>query len=53
MWKRFCAWLWAFLPDRCEMYGCDRRGVRGNENVIGGKRVCDGCHAAMRDRFQP
>jgi hypothetical protein len=34
-------WLWRFLPDRCEMPGCSRQGVRGNENVILGKRVCD------------
>ena len=38
-------WLWSFLPDRCEMPGCCRRGVRGNENVIDGKIMCDYCHA--------
>jgi hypothetical protein len=40
-------WLWRFLPDRCEMPGCSRQGVRGNENVIRGKRVCDYCHAII------
>lgn len=38
-------WLWQFLPDRCEVQGCSRQGVRGNENFIEGKRVCDYCHA--------
>lgn len=40
-------WLWSFLPDRCEMPHCERRGVRGNENIFGGKIVCDYCHASM------
>jgi hypothetical protein len=40
-------WLWSFLPDRCEMPGCSRKGVRGNENIIDGKRVCDDCHAKL------
>jgi hypothetical protein len=42
-------WLWNFLPDKCEMPGCSRKGTRGNENVINGKRVCDYCHAKMID----
>lgn len=37
--------LWSLLPDRCEMPDCHRTGIRGNENLIGGKRMCDGCHA--------
>lgn len=39
--------LWSYLPDRCEIPGCSRQGVRGNENVIQGKIVCDYCHAEM------
>ena len=38
-------WFWRLLPDRCEMPGCDRRGVRGNENVVDGLLMCDDCHA--------
>jgi len=44
---RVIEWFWRLLPDRCEMYGCSRRGVRGNENVIHGKSVCHDCHAAI------
>lgn len=46
-WQRFRQWLWSFLPDNCEMPGCCRQGVRGNENFIDGKVVCDYCHAKM------
>lgn len=42
-------WLWSWLPDRCEVAGCSRQGVRGNENVIDGRIVCDDCHARMLD----
>lgn len=38
-------WLWRLLPDRCQVKGCRRKGVRGNENRIGGIRVCDDCHS--------
>jgi len=41
-------WAWGLLPDRCQVPGCSRQGVRGNENVIGGVIVCDYCHAKMR-----
>ncbi len=44
---RIFEWIWRLLPDRCEVHGCSRRGVRGNESVIEDKRVCDHCHAAM------
>ena len=52
------AWKW--LPDKCEIKGCPRTGVRGNENylMIGGQQIdemryaplygvtlCDDCHA--------
>ncbi len=40
----FIAWLWSFLPDRCQVQGCSRAGTRGNENVINGVTVCDYCH---------
>ncbi len=26
-------WMWSFLPDKCQIPGCCRKGVRGNENV--------------------
>jgi len=47
MLNRLLEWLWSFLPDRCEMPCCDRWGIRGNENVIDGKLVCDYCHVKM------
>jgi hypothetical protein len=43
-------WFWQILPDKCEVPGCSREGVRGNENRIDGKIVCDYCHAKMRQR---
>jgi hypothetical protein len=27
-------WLWSLLPDTCEIDDCDRKGMRGNENLI-------------------
>lgn len=41
--------LHRLLPDRCRVPGCARLGVRGNENVIGGVIMCDGCHLDMID----
>jgi hypothetical protein len=40
--------LWSLLPDKCQIPGCCRKGVRGNENVINGKIVCDYCHVRLR-----
>lgn len=37
-------WLWGLLPDNCEMPNCCRKGVRGNENIVDGKVMCDYCH---------
>lgn len=48
MMNRLYAWLWSFLPDRCEQPGCSRRGVRGNENIIDGRVTCDYCHATNK-----
>ena len=31
---RLKQWLWGLLSDNCEIEGCCRRGMRGNENVI-------------------
>lgn len=44
-WNRLYAWLWSFLPDKCELAGagCPRKGVRGNENVVDGIVLCDYC----------
>jgi hypothetical protein len=38
--------LWRLLPDRCQVPDCKRHGVRGNENIVEGFRVCDECHVA-------
>lgn len=38
------SWLWSFLPDKCEMKLCSRKGIRGNENIVDGKIMCDYCH---------
>lgn len=38
-------WLWRKLPDLCEMPNCKRHGVRGNENIVAGRVMCDDCHA--------
>jgi len=36
---------WNMLPDKCEYKTCKRYGTRGNENIIGGKVICDYCHS--------
>lgn len=33
------------LPDNCQVCAGSKGGVRGNENIIGGRIVCDYCHA--------
>jgi len=38
-------YFWCMLPDKCEVDDCSRLGVRGNENVVGGKIVCDYCYS--------
>ena len=38
-------WLWSLLPDKCEMQGCLRKGIRGNEMRWNGMVLCDYCHA--------
>jgi len=43
LWHRLIEPLWALLPDKCQMSECRRNGVRGNENVIDGKILCDDC----------
>jgi hypothetical protein len=46
--------LWRLLPDLCEMPNCKRRGVRGNEQIIAGRVMCDDCHAEyLQFRFKP
>jgi hypothetical protein len=39
------SFLWRQLPDKCQAKHCTRRGVRGNENKIDGKILCDECFA--------
>lgn len=52
--RRMLQWFWELLPDRCEVIDCERRGVRGNENVVGGKIVCDYCYSRQAHlRFRP
>jgi len=29
--------------DACEMPDCDKEGIPGNENVVNGVVMCDGC----------
>ena len=39
-------WFWTHcVPDKCQMPGCCRKGVRGNENIWNGMIVCDYCTA--------
>lgn len=35
--------VWMMLPDRCREPDCPRTGVRGNENVVGDRLMCDYC----------
>lgn len=35
--------VWGQLPDNCEKCHGKRGGVRGNENVVDGKVLCDSC----------
>lgn len=46
-------YFWRLLPDKCQMPGCRRKGVRGNENRIDGVVMCDDCHAQMLYRRMP
>lgn len=41
-------WFWRLLPDKCQEPGCGRQGVRGNENIIDGRIVCDYCTVNRR-----
>lgn len=34
-----------YTPDKCEVPGCARNGVRGNENIVNGVIMCDDCNA--------
>ncbi len=51
--------VWRLLPDQCEGEGCPRQGVRGNENRVGGRLLCDDCsvhtmtgHIAKRPQWK-
>ena len=39
------AWFWALLPDKCQVSGCSRKGIRGNEQILYGIVMCDNCYA--------
>lgn len=43
-WLNFDATIWTLVPDKCQVDGCCRKGIRGNENVIEGVITCDYCH---------
>jgi hypothetical protein len=43
--RRLFWFLWRLLPDRCQDPGCARLGIRGNENIVDGKILCDYCAA--------
>lgn len=45
--SKIVEWFWSWLPDKCEVDNCSRRGIRDNENVVAGRFVCDHCHAKM------
>lgn len=36
-------WVWRLLPDQCEGKRCPRKGIRGNENRVDGRLLCDDC----------
>lgn len=40
-------WVWSLFPDHCEMPDCSKRGVRGNENLVDGKVICDYCYTRL------
>lgn len=40
-------WLWSLLPDECEDKDCCRKGIRGNENIINNKVLCDYCNVKL------
>ncbi len=42
-------WRRLELPDDCELCGGVKGGVRGNENVVAGRTVCDYCHAQCKE----
>lgn len=44
--------LWRLLPDKCDLPDCTRQGVRGNENRIAGRLVCDNWHAGMMPPYR-
>lgn len=48
--SKILEWFWRLLPDKCDMPGCSRQGVRGNETRVAGRVVCDGCHSKMMGR---
>lgn len=52
MMAKILEFFWRMLPDKCQMSGCNRRGVRGNESRIGGKIVCDDCHMRVMMRAE-
>lgn len=45
--RRIFEKIWRLLPDNCETCKGKSGGVRGNENIINGKVVCDYCHSKM------
>ena len=40
------------MRDNCEICFGETGNVLGNENIIGGRRVCDDCHVALGDDKQ-
>jgi len=50
---RAVEWVWRWLPDRCQMPDCKRKGIRGNEVMFGQMRMCRDCHEKLtRKRWQ-
>lgn len=43
--------LWNLMPDKCEVWDCSRKGVRGNENIdADGSIICDYCLSRRMNR---
>jgi hypothetical protein len=46
LWWMLPGSVYSLMPSRCEVCK-DQYGVRGNEKIINGKRVCDHCAAVL------
>lgn len=42
--------LWCLQKDNCQKCKGSRGGVKGNENIVNGKILCDYCDSDLMDR---